>query len=206
MSNRQKFFSTGNIIVPHWYLLSVVSETLRKDDTTLAELANFEELALGYTDQLFRVALRLVRDHERAEDLVQEAYLQAWRSFHRFEAGTNLQAWMYKIMFNLHYSQLRRGKHEVQPIDEMIAETIAYDPPTPQFVTEEEVQAALNRVPKDFQIPVILADIEEFSYNEIAEFLQIPRGTVMSRLHRGRKLLRMELANYARNVGYQVAE
>ncbi len=172
----------------------------------MAQLADFEELALGYTDQLFRVALRLVRDHSRAEDLVQEAYLQAWRSFHRFEAGTNLRAWLYKIMFNLHYSQLRKNKNEVQPIDEMIAETIAYDPPTPQFVTEEEVQAALNRVPKDFQIPVVLADIEEFSYNEIAELLNIPRGTVMSRLHRGRKLLRMELANYARNIGYQVAE
>ncbi len=172
----------------------------------MAQLTDFEELALGYTDQLFRVALRLVRNHQRAEDLVQEAYLQAWRSFHRFEAGTNLRAWLYKIMFNLHYSQLRRGKHEVQTIDEMIAETIAYDPPTPQFVTEAEVQAALNRVPKDFQIPVVLADIEEFSYNEIAELLQIPRGTVMSRLHRGRKLLRMELANYARSVGYKVAE
>ena len=172
----------------------------------MAQLTDFEELALGYTDQLFRVALRLVRNHQRAEDLVQEAYLQAWRSFHRFEAGTNLRAWLYKIMFNLHYSQLRRGKHEVQTIDEMIAETIAYDPPTPQFVTEAEVQAALNRVPKDFQIPVVLADIEEFSYNEIAELLQITRGTVMSRLHRGRKLLRMELANYARSVGYKVAE
>ncbi len=209
MSNRQKFFGFGNIHSSLWYLFSVVAKAdyqHRKERTTLAELTDFEELALGYTDQLFRVALRLVRDHERAEDLVQEAYLQAWRSFHRFEAGTNLRAWMYKIMFNLHYSQLRRGKPEVQPIDEMIAETIAYDPPTPQFVTEEEVQAALNRVPKDFQIPVVLADIEEFSYNEIAELLQIPRGTVMSRLHRGRKLLRMELANYARNVGYQVAE
>jgi RNA polymerase sigma-70 factor, ECF subfamily len=206
MSNRQKIFFTGNIIALQWYLLSVDRETLRKDDTTLAQLADFEELALGYTDQLFRVALRLVRDHQRAEDLVQEAYLQAWRSFHRFEEGTNLRAWLYKIMFNLHYSQLRRGNHEVQPIDEMIAETIAYDPPTPQFVTDEEVQAALNRVPKDFQIPVVLADIEEFSYNEIAELLQIPRGTVMSRLHRGRKLLRMELANYARNIGYKVAE
>ena len=173
---------------------------------TEQQLTDFEELALGYADQLFRVALRLLRNHERAEDLVQETFLQAWRSFHRFETGTNLRAWLYKIMFNLHYTDLRRNKLELVQADEMIAETIAFDPPTPQFVTEEEVIAALERVPKDFQIPVMLADIEELSYLEIAEVLNIPKGTVMSRLHRGRKILRMELADYARSYGLKVAE
>jgi RNA polymerase sigma-70 factor (ECF subfamily) len=119
--------------------------------------------------------------------------------------GTNLRAWLYKILFNVYYSGRRREKLELAPIEETIAETIAYDPPTPQHLTEEEVLAALERIPRDFQIPVVLADVEELSYREISDALQIPLGTVMSRLHRGRKLLRMELANYAREAGYRIA-
>ncbi len=165
-------------------------------------LDEFEAVALGYADQLFRVALRLVRDAGRAEDLVQDTYLQAWHSFHRFESGTNLRAWLYKILFNVYYSGRRQERLQLVPAEENIAETIAYDPPTPQHVTEEEVLVALERVPREFQLPVILADVEELSYREIAEALRIPLGTVMSRLHRGRKLLRMELVNYARSAGY----
>ena len=170
------------------------------------QLSTFEDLALGYANQLFRVALRVVRQHEKAEDLVQETFLQAWKSFHRFEPGTNLRAWLFKIMFNLHYTNLRRNKLELVAGDETIFDTLAYELPTPQFVTEEEVLAALDRLPRDFQLPVILADIEELSYLEIAEVMNIPKGTVMSRLHRGRKLLRMELVNYARSYGLKVAE
>lgn len=170
------------------------------------QLSSVEEQALGYTNQLFRVALRVLRQREPAEDLVQETFLQAWKSFHRFEPGTNLRAWLFKIMFNLHHSNLRRRKIEIVSVDEMTFETLAYDPPTPQFVTEEEVIAALERLPRDFKIPVLLADVEELSYNEIADVLNIPKGTVMSRLHRGRKLLRMELVNYARTYGLKVAE
>ena len=171
----------------------------------LQRLEIFEAEALSFSDQLFRVALRVCRDREKAEDLIQETYLQAWRSFHRFEIGTNLRAWLYKILFNVYYDGIRRAKLELAPIEETIAETIAYDPPTPQRLTEEEVLAALERIPRDFQLPVVLADVEDLSYREIANTLRIPLGTVMSRLHRGRKLLRMELANYAREAGYQVA-
>jgi RNA polymerase sigma-70 factor (ECF subfamily) len=171
----------------------------------LRRLEIFEAEALGFSGQLFRVALRVCRDREQAEDLIQETYLQAWRSFHRFEIGTNMRAWLYKILFNVHYSEVRRVKPELAPIEETIAETIAYDPPTPQHLTEEEVLTALERIPRDFQVPVVLADVEELSYREIADALQIPLGTVMSRLSRGRKLLRMELANYARGAGFQVA-
>lgn len=174
-----------------------------EENDTRQRLETFEAEALGFAGQLFRVALRLSRDRGKAEDLVQEAYLQAWRSFHRFELGTNLRAWLYKILFNVYYSGLRRERLELAPIEETIAETIAYDPPTPQHLTEEEVLMALERIPRDFQIPVVLADVEELSYREIADVLQIPIGTVMSRLHRGRKLLRMELADYARGAGYQ---
>lgn len=168
-------------------------------------LEAFEAEAVGYAGQLFRVALRVCRDREKAEDLVQETYLQAWRSFHRFELGTNLRAWLFKILFNVHYSRLRRERLNLVPVEETIAETIAYDPPAPQHLTEEEVLAALERIPRDFQIPVVLSDVEELSYREIAEAMQIPIGTVMSRLHRGRKLLRMHLANYAREAGYKIA-
>jgi RNA polymerase sigma-70 factor (ECF subfamily) len=167
-------------------------------------LETFEAEALGFAGQLFRVALRVSRDRGKAEDLVQETFLQAWRSFHRFELGTNLRAWLYKILFNVYYSGLRRERLELVPVEETIAETIAYDPPAPQHLTEEEVLMALERVPRDFQVPVVLADVEELSYREIADALQIPIGTVMSRLHRGRKLLRMELADYARGAGYQL--
>jgi RNA polymerase sigma-70 factor, ECF subfamily len=169
-------------------------------------LAEFEGAALPYADQLFRVAVRLCRDYAKGEDLVQEAYLQAWRSFHRFELGTNLRAWLYKIMFNVYYSGRRQERLQLVPFEETIAETIAYDPPTPVSLTDEEVLAALERLPRDFQIPVVLADVEELSYREIAEAMAIPIGTVMSRLHRGRKLLRMDLAQYARTAGYKLAE
>lgn len=161
---------------------------------------------MPYADQLFRVAVRLCRDYAKAEDLVQEAYLQAWRSFHRFELGTNLRAWLYKIMFNVYYSGRRQERLQLVPAEEMIAETIAYDPPTPVNLTDEEVLAALERLPRDFQLPVVLADVEELSYREIAEAMAIPIGTVMSRLHRGRKLLRTDLAQYARAAGYKLAE
>jgi RNA polymerase sigma-70 factor, ECF subfamily len=163
-------------------------------------LAEFENAALGYEDQIFRVALRLVRDRAHAEDLVQETYLQAWRSFDRFEAGTNLRAWLYKIMFNTHHSQRRRQRLQLVQFEETIAETIAYDPPTPQHLTDEEVLAELEKLPRDYQIPVALVDIEGLTYKELAEALNIPIGTVMSRLHRGRKLLRASLAKYTREA------
>ncbi|HEX5082233.1 MAG TPA: sigma-70 family RNA polymerase sigma factor [Blastocatellia bacterium] len=163
-------------------------------------LAEFENAALGYEDQLFRVALRLVRDRAHAEDLVQETYLQAWRSFDRFEAGTNLRAWLYKIMFNTYHSQRRRQRLQLVQFEETIAETIAYDPPTPQHLTDEEVLAELEKLPRDYQVPVALVDIEGLTYKELAEALNIPIGTVMSRLHRGRKLLRASLAKYAREA------
>lgn len=171
----------------------------------LQQIEVFEAEALGFSSQLFRVALRVCRDREVAEDLVQEAYLQAWRSFHRFKIGTNLRAWLYKILFNVYYSRIRKARLELSPIEETIAEMIPYDPPTPQHLTEDVVLAALDRIPREFQVPVVLADVEELSYREIADALQIPLGTVMSRLHRGRKLLRMELADYARGAGYQIA-
>ncbi len=173
------------------------------DRTPQQRLVEFESAALGYADQLFRVALRVVRDRSRAEDLVQETYLQAWRSFDRFEPGTNIRAWLFKIMFNTHHSQQRRLRLRLIPVEETIAETIAYDPPTPQHLTDEDVLAELEKLPREYQIPIVLVDVEGFSYKELAEALNVPIGTVMSRLHRGRKLLRMGLAKYASAADYE---
>jgi RNA polymerase sigma-70 factor, ECF subfamily len=173
------------------------------DRTPQQRLTEFENAALGYADQLFRIALRVVRDRSRAEDLVQETYLQAWRSFDRFEPGTNIRAWLFKIMFNTHHNQQRRLRLRLIPVEETIAETIAYDPPTPQHLTDEDVLAELEKLPREYQIPIVLVDVEGFSYKELSEALNVPIGTVMSRLHRGRKMLRMGLAKYASAADYE---
>jgi RNA polymerase sigma-70 factor (ECF subfamily) len=173
------------------------------DRTPQQRLAEFESSALVYEDQLFRVALRVVRDPSHAEDLVQETYLQAWRSFDRFEPGTNIRAWLFKIMFNTHHNQQRRLRLRLVPVEETIAETIAFDLPTPQHLTDEDVLAELEKLPRDYQVPIVLVDIEGFSYKELAEALNVPIGTVMSRLHRGRKMLRMGLAKYTSAADYE---
>ena len=165
--------------------------------------ADFENEAIPHMPDLFRVARWLVRGSDEAEDLVQETLSQALRSFHRYERGTNCRAWMTKIMYHVNGKRLRKlGKLRiVEDTEEMIAETIAFEPSIPQNVRDEDVLAALEKIPDSFRQIVILADVEEFAYREIADMLLIPAGTVMSRLHRGRKLLRVELAGFARNYG-----
>lgn len=164
---------------------------------------DFENEAIPHMPALFRVARWLVRGSDVAEDLLQETMSEALRSFHRYERGTNCRAWMTKIMYHVNGKRLRKlGKLKiVEDTEEMIAETVAFEPSIPQNVRDEDVLAALEKIPASFREIVILADVEEFSYREIADLLQIPAGTVMSRLHRGRKLLRVELAGYARNYG-----
>jgi len=176
------------------------------DQTRQKRLEEFENAVLEYEDQLFRVALRVIKNHSQAEDLVQETYLQAWHSFNRFEPGTNIRAWLFKIMFNTLHNQLRSQRLQIVQAEETIAETVAYDPPTPPRLTDEDVLAELEKLPRDYQIPVVLVDIEGFTYKELADALNVPIGTVMSRLHRGRKMLRMGLAKYARSANYQTAD
>ena len=153
---------------------------------------------------LYRTASFLLRDLHEAEDLIQETYLEAWKSFHRFELGTNCRAWLFKIMFHrLHHVRRRVVKtSRVITIDtpERQAELVA-EPVVPQEILDEDVLKALEKVAVEFREVVLLADVEEFSYKEIAETLKIPLGTVMSRLSRGRKLLRQELAEVARSYG-----
>lgn len=167
--------------------------------------AAFEVEALPYLSDLFRLAMWLVRDRTEAEDLVQETFTRALQSFHRFQKGTNCRAWLVRVMYNTH-SNRRRANARLQLVsdtDERIAETIAFDPPTPQGLTEEEVLRALRSLPRQFEEVVLLSDIEDMTYKEIAELLNVPIGTVMSRLHRGRKLMRAELASYANSRGIQ---
>lgn len=169
---------------------------------------DFENEALPHLEGLFRTARWLVRDREEAEDLAQETFAQALKSFHRYERGTNCRAWLTQIMYHLNSNRKRKlGRMKiVEDTEEMIAETVAFEPEIPQKVTDEEVLAALERVPQSFREIVILADVEEFAYREIAEMLKIPAGTVMSRLHRGRKMLRVELVGYAQNYRFKNLE
>jgi RNA polymerase sigma-70 factor, ECF subfamily len=165
--------------------------------------ASFETIALPHLNDLFRAARHTLGDAAEAEDVVQETYLQAWKSFHRFEVGTNIRGWLFKIMFHVmdhHRRKWLRLKWKSES-DDALLETLTYEPETPPQLTDEEVLAALNRLPQNFRAVVLLADVEEFSYKEIADLLGVPMGTVMSRLNRGRKLLRTELAGYAASYG-----
>ncbi len=170
---------------------------------------DFEAAAMPYFLDLYRTARLLAKGSAEAEDVVQEVYLQAWKSFHRFEMGTNCRAWLFKILFHrLHHFRRRWAKaakveafENPEDQDSLIAET-----PVPQEIRDEDVLKALGRVPIEFREVVLLADVQEFSYKEIAETMKLPLGTVMSRLSRGRKLLRQELAGVASSYGIAPAE
>jgi RNA polymerase sigma-70 factor, ECF subfamily len=157
--------------------------------------AAFEAEALPHVDRLFRLAMWFERNRSEAEDLVQETMMQALQSFHRFQPGTNCRAWLATIL--QHVRSNRRRARSRSPLvddpDDRIAQTIPFVPPVPQQLTDEDVLGALRRIPAPFQEVIVLCDVEELTYKEIADALAIPMGTVMSRLHRGRALLRSEL-------------
>jgi len=163
----------------------------------------FEAAALPHLNDLYRAARHTLGQAAEAEDVVQETFLQAWKSFHRFEAGTNCRAWLFKILFHVIHHHRRKWSlwKWNSDSDETLLEALSYSPPIPQHVRDEDVLAALAKVPQSFREVVLLADVEEFAYKEIAQMLEIPIGTVMSRLSRGRKLLRVELAGYAASCG-----
>ena len=177
----------------------------------------FTSDAMQYAPQLFSTALRMTRNRSDAEDLVQETYVKGWRSFHTFEEGTNLRAWLFRIMTNTYinkYNAKKRKGTEVElddveelflykrlgSIDQSQLSSSAEDQMLELF-TDDEVKGALESLPEDFRIPVLLSDVDGFSYKEIAEMLEIPMGTVMSRLHRGRKAMQKMLYEYARDRG-----
>lgn len=167
--------------------------------------ADFESEAMPHMNSLFRNAMWLTRDRDLAEDLVQETMFEAIRSFHRFELGTNCKAWMVTIMHNLNSKRLYKlGRMKlVDDPDDKLVETIAFEPSIPETLTDEEVIVALRKIPDHFRNVILLADVEEFSYKDIASILGVPIGTVMSRLYRGRRILRQELTDYARGYGFE---
>src|SRR5215510_9771458 len=166
---------------------------------TTPQADDFEAIALPHLNDLYRSARHTLGSEAAAEDVVQETYLQAWKSFHRFETGTNIKAWMFKIMFHVIHHHRRKAFRLVtlKEEEEFLFEQLTYEPPVPEELCDEDVLAALDRVPEHFRSVILLADVHEFSYKEIQEMLGIPIGTVMSRLSRGRQLLRAYLADYA---------
>jgi RNA polymerase sigma-70 factor (ECF subfamily) len=156
----------------------------------------FEAEAMPHVDRLFRLAMWMERDRQEAEDLVQETLLQAMKSFGRFQAGTNCRAWLVTILHhvrsNRRRSRFRRDAMEM--FDDRIAETAVFVPPIPSSITDEDILLALRGIPEPYQDIILLSDVESLTYKEIANALGIPMGTVMSRLHRGRALLRQRLS------------
>ena len=176
---------------------------------------DFEAAAMPYLDPLYNAAYRMARNPQDAEDLVQETYLKAYKYYDKFEEGTNLKAWLFKILKNTFINSYRK-KQQLPPRADFAAieesfETIVRDdsgaPTNPEEellekVLDEDVQHAIEELPHDYRMVVLLADLEGFSYKEIADILEIPVGTVMSRLYRGRRLLEDALLKYARDHGY----
>jgi RNA polymerase sigma-70 factor (ECF subfamily) len=158
--------------------------------------AAFEGEVLPHASRLFRLAMWFERNRDDAEDVVQDTMIQALKSFHRYQPGTNCRAWLITILQRI-VSNRRRARGRsilVSDPDDRIALAVPFVPPVPQQLTDEVVLATLQRLPMVFQDVILLCDVEDLSYKEAAEALAIPLGTVMSRLHRGRAQLRAELA------------
>src|SRR5690242_17549741 len=186
----------------------------------MADPATFAEQAMPFMSALYSAALRMTRNPADAEDLVQETYLRAYRGFGGFEQGTNLKAWLYRILTNTYINQYRAKKRRFDEtaldetedlylyrrlggLEAVTAGRSAEDELMDWF-TDAEVKAAIEALPEQFRMAVLLADVEGFAYKEIAEILDIPIGTVMSRLHRGRKQLEKLLYDFA--VSHRLAE
>jgi len=163
----------------------------------------FEAEAMPHLNDLFRTALRMTGERGQAEDILQEVYLQAWRSFDRFSAGTNCRAWLYKILFHCVSHHRRRWFRFplLKEKEEFLEANLVQPPSVHDQVTDGEILNALDAIPVEFRSVVLLVDVEEFAYKDVAAILAIPIGTVMSRLSRGRGLLRKQLAEVARSYG-----
>ena len=183
--------------------LTFVSYPPDAGSVQLTAKERFEAEAMPHLQDIFRTAARVVGGRQRAEDVVQEVYLEAWKSFGRFQPGTNCRAWLYKILFHCVSHHRRKWFRFGAPkeTEDLVEANVVYTPAVPQHLTDEDILAALDGIPEDFRAVVLLVDVEEFSYSEAAGILSVPTGTVMSRLSRGRKLLRESLAEVARSHG-----
>ncbi len=191
-------------------------ESAERPETVDERAARFERDALPFLDQLYGAALRMTRNPADAEDLVQEAYAKAFAAFHQYRDGTNLKAWLYRILTNTFINSYRKKQREplqsaAEEVDDWqlhraeshtstglrSAEIEALD-----RLPDSDVKDALAELSEEFRMAVYLADVEGFAYKEIAEIMDTPVGTVMSRLHRGRRQLRGKLEDYARERGF----
>jgi RNA polymerase sigma-70 factor (ECF subfamily) len=178
---------------------------------------DFEAAAMPFIDSLYNTAYRMARNAEDAEDLVQEAYLKAYKYYDKFQEGTNFKAWLFKILKNTFINRYRKQQQQpmhaaFEEIEESFESQLRKDArvtgiPNPEEellenVLDAHVQQALADLPDDYRMVVLLADLEDFSYKEIADILEIPVGTVMSRLYRGRRMLESAMLSYARSHNY----
>jgi RNA polymerase sigma-70 factor, ECF subfamily len=187
----------------------------------MADQAQFAAQAMEYMGSLYSAALRMTRNPSDAEDLVQETYLKAYRAFGSFKEGTNLKAWLYRILTNTFINSYRARKRRPEQTDiddvedlylyrrlgglEAVTAGRSAEEEVLEHFTEGEVKAAVEALPEQFRMAVLLADVEGFSYKEIADILDIPIGTVMSRLHRGRKALQKTLHDFGMQRGLVAA-
>jgi RNA polymerase sigma-70 factor, ECF subfamily len=176
--------------------------------------AEFEKEAVPHLDAVYNFALRMTGDEDDADDLVQETFLKAFRFFDKFEKGTNCKAWLFRIMKNSFINDYRKTTKEPNKVDyddvqnfyENIkadeVETQHYEEDAFANLLDDDISKAISGLPEDFRTVVILSDIEGFTYEEIADFTDIPVGTVRSRLHRARKMLYVQLFDYAKGKGF----